>query len=141
MVNRPALAPKSDSQSAPIVMWAVFSNDTDIGFLKILKHGYRHCFIIMQQDARWVIIDPRADKTDIQILPHPPHFNFPRYLTEQGKTVVKISNTFKTPRKIASILPISCVETLKRVIGLHQWWVLTPHQLYRALLKIQKKGS
>jgi hypothetical protein len=139
MVETNMLSPEVNDE-VPQVMWVVFSDETDLWFLKILKSGFRHCFIIMQQDNRWVLIDPRSDKTEIQILPHPHHFNFPRFWIEQGKTVVKIPQV-QTPRKIASILPISCVEIIKRFIGLHRWWIVTPHQLYRALVKIQKKGS
>lgn len=139
MVETVMLSPEANDQ-VPQVMWVVFSDETDLWFLKILKTGFRHCFIIMQQDNRWVLIDPRADKTDIQILPHPYHFNFPRFFMEQGKTVVKVP-LIQTPRKLASVLPISCVEIIKRFVDLHRWFVMTPHQLYRSLLKIQKKGS
>ncbi len=139
MVEKRELSPQNNMDVTQ-TMWAVFSNDTDLKFLKILRHGFRHCFVIMQQDNRWVLIDPRSDKTDIQILPHPHHFNFPRFFIEQGHTVVKIPS-LQTPRKIASVLPISCVEMIKRIIGLHQWWVVTPHQLYRSILKLShQKG-
>ena len=137
MVDRPLLSPETDMESA---QWIVFSNDTDIACLKILKRGFRHCFMVMQQDSRWVLIDPRSNKTDIQILPHPPHFNFPRYFTEQGKTVLKVPNII-APQKIMTPFPVSCVEGIKRLIGLHHFWVITPHQLYKKIIKMQKKGS
>jgi len=140
MVNRPALFPESELD-LPTSSWIIFSNDTDIRMLKIFKRGFRHCFMMMQQGDRWVLIDPRSNKTDVQILPHPKSFNFPRYYMEQGKTVVKIPD-ITVPNKIMSPFPVSCVETLKRMIGLHSWWVMTPYQLYKKLLKLQnKKGS
>lgn len=140
MVNTRLLSPIIDNDdSCSKTIWVVFSNDTDIGFLKFLRRGFRHCFIIMKQDDKWILIDPRADKTDIQILPHPSHFNFPRYFTTQGKIVCKILN-IKTPKKIAPIIPMSCVETVKRIIGIHRWFVFTPYQLYRSINKIKKKG-
>lgn len=138
VVETSMLSPQGNDQT-PQMMWVIFSDETDLWFLKPLRDGFRHCFILMQQDNRWVLIDPRSDKTEIEILPHPHHFNFPRFFMEQGKTVVKVP-TIHTPRKIASILPVSCVEIIKRFVGLHQWWVVTPYQLYRSLLKIQKKG-
>lgn len=139
MVNRPALSPESEldlSSSA----WIIFSNDTDIRMLKLCRRGFRHCFMMMQQDDRWILIDPRSNKTDVQILPHPKSFNFPRYYSEQGKIVVKIPEII-APNKIMSPFPVSCVETLKRMIGLHTWWVMTPYQLYKHLQKIKMKGS
>lgn len=140
MVNRPALSPENHFE-LPHSAWIIFSNDTDIRMLRFLRHGFRHCFMMMQQDGRWILIDPRSNKVDIHLLPHPKSFNFPRFYMEQGKTVVKIPS-IHTPKKIMSPFPVSCVETLKRLIGLHAWWVMTPHQLYKKLLKIQnKKGS
>tara|TARA_B100001750_G_C15418349_1_gene551567 strand:+ start:550 stop:966 length:417 start_codon:yes stop_codon:yes gene_type:complete len=138
MVERPLLSPQNVSES-PLTIWVVFSDDTDIRMLKILRKGFRHCFIMMQQDQRWILIDPRADKTDIRVLPHPVHFNFPRYFTQQGKIVVK-APTFITPRKIAPLSPFSCVETVKRVLGVHKRFLITPYRLYRYLLKSQSKG-
>lgn len=140
MVNRPNLSPESELD-LPTSTWIVFSNDTDIGMLRFFKRGFRHCFMMMQQGDRWVLVDPRSNKTDVHLLQHPKSFNFPRYYTEQGKTVVKIPD-INVPNKIMSPFPVSCVETLKRMIGLHAWWVMTPYQLYKKLLKLQnKKGS
>lgn len=133
---KPTLIPQDKSATAQAV-WVVFSDKTDIRFLKILRGGFRHCFVIMQQNGQWMIIDPRADKTDITLLPHPAHFNLPRYFITDGCTVIKCP-PIATPKKIAPIFPMSCVETVKRVIGLHRRWVVTPFQLYRALNQIQK---
>jgi len=137
MVERPKLLPNNDIDM-PAATWVIFSDDTDIHMLKIFRRGFRHCFLIMQQHDRWILIDPRSNKTDVVLLPHPISFNFPRYYTEQGKTVLKVQG-IKTPHKIMSPLPVSCVEGIKRLIGLHQWWVITPYQLYKSLLKIQNK--
>lgn len=139
MVDLPQLSPQTDIET-PAAMWIVFSNDTDIKILKLLRRGFRHCFVMMIQDNRWVLIDPRSNKTDITIMPHPHHFNFPRYFSGQGKTVVKLP-PITTPHKILSPFPVSCVEQIKRIIGLHKWWVITPYQLYRVINKIQTKGQ
>ena len=140
MVSRPQLSPEIDLEKGSTA-WIVFSNDTDIRMLHLFRRGFRHCFMMMQQNDRWILVDPRSNKTDVYLLPHPKSFNFPRYYTEQGKTVIKIP-VIHTPSKILSPFPVSCVETLKRMIGLHAWWVMTPYQLYKYLLKLQnKKGS
>ena len=133
MVETPTLSPLTDKES-PDAVWVIFSDETDIRLLKLLRRGFRHCFIMMQQDERWILIDPRSDKTDIALLPHPAHFNFPRYFTQQGKTVVKVPLR-SVPKKIAPLFPLSCVETVKRVLGIHRRFVLTPYQLYRFLKK------
>jgi len=132
---KPLLNPETANENQ--VMWVVFSNDTDIGFLKLLRIGFRHCFVIIKQNDSWMIVDPRANQTDITILPHPPHFNLPRFFMGEGKTVCKITGII-TPHKIAPLFPMSCVETVKRVIGLHKRFIVTPYGLYRYLTKIKK---
>lgn len=119
-------------------LWGVFSDETDLRILKPLKRGFRHCFILMHQDARWLLVDPRSNKTDVMLLPHPAHFNMPRYFLDKGMTVLK-TTPYPEKRKIAPLLPISCVETVKRLIGLHHWLILTPYHLYRHLLEKQQK--
>ena len=138
MVNRPTLSPAEDTETESVT-WIVFSNDTDVRLLRLLKKGYRHCFAIMQQRGQWVLIDPRLNKLDITILLHPPHFNLPLHFSNQGKTVVKVRG-MRVPNKIAALWPCSCVETIKRLIGLHRWWAVTPYTLYRALKISNKKG-
>lgn len=119
--------------------WVVFTGKTDLRFLRILRDGFRHCFVIVKAQDTWFVIDPRADKTDFAVLPYPAHFNLPRYFVGQGQTVVKVP-TIKTPPRIAPLVPWSCVETVKRLIGLHRRWILTPYQLYRCLTALAQKG-
>jgi hypothetical protein len=132
---KPSLTPDFANENQ--AMWIVFSDDTDISFLRILKKGFRHCFVIIKQADQWILIDPRANKTDIFVLPHPPGFNLPRYFLNEGKTVCKITGIV-TPHKIAPLFPMSCVETVKRVIGLHKRFIFTPFGLYRHLQNIKK---
>lgn len=133
MVDTPLLSPEMDIESSSSI-WVIFSDETDIRMLKWLRRGFRHCFLVMIQDERWILIDPRSNKTDISLLPHPSHFNFPRYFMQQGKTVIKV-NAVETPYKIAPLIPFSCVETIKRILGIHKRFVLTPYQLYQFLQK------
>lgn len=135
MVERPTLSPESDLD-LPSAFWVVFSGDTDIRMLRLLRKGFRHCFIMMLQGGRWIMIDPRSNRMDVALLPHPAKFNFPRYFTQQGKTVVKIA-AVQTPDKMAPLFPLSCVETVKRILGIHARFVLTPYQLYKHITKGQ----
>jgi hypothetical protein len=139
MVSKPQLSPETDLEIDQTA-WIIFSNDTDIRMLRLLKRGFRHCFIIMLQDQRWILIDPRSNKTDVNILPHPANFNFPRYFVSQGKTVMKLPPVV-TPKRIMMPFCFSCVETVKRMIGLHRYFILTPYQLYRYLNKLSSFGS
>lgn len=131
----PSLQPQSPDANKTV--WVVFSDETDIRLLKILKHGFRHCFMIMRDGDVWVLVDPRANKTDIEILRYPAHFNVPRFFQNNGKTVTKVTVN-EPPRAIAPLMPFSCVETIKRCLGIHRRFIVTPYQLYRHLITSTK---
>lgn len=125
----------SDEES----LWVVFSDETDLKRLKLLKRGFRHCFAVMKQNGQWILVDPRSNKTDIVLLPHPAHFNLPRYFADKNMRVLRVM-PLPDRRRVAPCLPASCVETVKRLVGVHSWRVLTPYQLYK-YLNTSQKGS
>lgn len=93
----PELNPeKINTQSA----WVVFSGETDIKWLKILKSGYRHCFVLINDGQRWMSIDPLSPYTDIQIYHHiESSFSLPEWLQIRGYRVVQtdIQKNHQTP--------------------------------------------
>jgi hypothetical protein len=45
----------------------------------------------------------------------------------------------QTPQaRMAPVLPFTCVEAVKRILGIHAWAVVTPWQLYRHLIQDRK---
>lgn len=112
--------------------WVIFSGQTEIPYLKVLKTGFRHCFIILKSGDHWITLDPLAHKTEIELHYLPDNFNLPDWLKKRGHTVVE------TRLKAAAmkVLPLSlftCVEAVKRVLGVQSWKVMTPWQLYKHL--------
>ena len=65
--------------------------------------------------------------------PVPATFDLAGFYREQGFTVVET----RRRRRIrpAPLLPATCVETAKRVLGIASWRVLTPRQLHNFLLR------
>ena len=109
-----------------------FSGETDIPYLKILKPGFRHCFIILRTPDRWISIDPLAHMTRIDLHDIPQGHNVPALLKEHGLTVVE------TYLRDAALVPsppmfCTCVEVVKRILGIQRWDIWTPWQLYRHL--------
>ena len=75
---------------------------------------------------------------DMQLHKHVPEdFNFPAWLENRGQLVIPapIDRTQKRP---APWRPFTCVEAIKRVLGIHARFIMTPWQLYRHLMKFQK---
>ena len=70
--------------------WVVFTGKTDLPWLKMLKKGYRHCFIVINDGQRWISLDPLAAYVDIKIHHHIAcEFDLPTWLSEQGYDVVE----------------------------------------------------
>lgn len=116
-------------------VWVVFSDETDLGFLKVLRRGFRHCFVVIRDQGCWLSCDPLAHVTELSVLNVPEDFDVLNWLRKQGMIVVKVSPQIRPKHKILPPMLFTCVEAVKRLIGLREWWVLTPWQLYRALEK------
>ena len=116
-------------------VWVVFTGHTDIAWLKILKPGFRHCFVLLNDGNNWISLDPLSAYTDIEIHHHiEAVFNLPQWLESQGYQVVQavIDKDHKTP---APVMIYSCVEFIKRVLGIHARTIITPWQLFNYLIK------
>ncbi len=115
--------------------WIIFTGETDLSWLKILKGGFRHCFIVMNDGERWMSLDPLAGYVDIQIHHHiESAFDLPEWLKGQGFSVVP-SLIKRDHQKAAPFMAFSCVEFIKRVLGIHSRFIITPFQLYKYFKK------
>ncbi len=113
--------------------WIVFSGETDLPWLKVLKKNYRHCFVLINDGINWITLDPLASYIDVQIHRHlAESFDLPTWLESRGAKVIaaKVNRVHKKP---APIMFFSCVEFIKRSLGIHSRFIITPWQLYRYL--------
>ena len=115
--------------------WVVFSAQADMAWLKILKPGFRHCAVLLHDGQRWITIDPLSNYTDISVHHVPSDFDLPRWMCSRGHIVVPAP--LKRTMRPAPWSVFSCVEAVKRILGIHKRSILTPWQLYRHLTKIQ----
>lgn len=80
-------------------------------------------------------IDPLAAYTDIQKYDHiNAQYDLPKWLKTQGYKTVKafLNHEHSKP---APAMFFTCVEAIKRILGLHHRSIITPYQLYRFLQK------
>lgn len=115
--------------------WVVFSGQADLRWLKILKPGFRHCYIVLKDRWQWVSIDPLSHYTQIEFHAQVRQdFDLPAWLRGQGMVVVE--TTIKPPpRKPSPWMVFTCVEAVKRFLGIQKRFILTPWQLYHHLTK------
>ncbi len=113
--------------------WVVFSGQADRPWLRILKPGFRHCFAVLHDGRQWLSFDPMLNHIDLKVHNHvPKDFDLPGWLAARGHRVMAapVDRSRKTPSPLALF---TCVEAIKRLLGLHRFFILTPWQLYRYL--------
>lgn len=116
----------------PRSYWVVFSGRADLWWLRLLRPGYRHCFALIRMRGQWLIFDPLASHTDIVLTELEEAFDLPRWYADHGFGVWQVS----APPAIARPMPwrlFTCVEAVKRLLGIRGSLILTPWQLLRAL--------
>lgn len=102
----------------------------------LTRPGYRHCLAIgwTEQYGVWVIYDPLFNGTFIQIADDDTVDRMLDGFERQGATMLKVISD-RTAQIIWTLPPLYCVDRLKSVIGIRAWWIKTPFQLYRHLVR------
>ncbi len=121
-------------------VWIVFSGQTDLPWLRILKRGFRHCFALIYENGKWISVDPMAHYMEVITHDVPSDFNMPTWLEQRGCTLL-LSPRVTPKMRPAPIMFFSCVEVCKRLAGIHDMRVITPWQLYDYLNKQQNKNA
>ena len=111
-----------------------FSGETHLSWLRCLRPGFRHCFAVVDIGGRWLLYDPASHQTRLQPVVAGGLAGVLRWLDASGVTVV-CRRTAEAPRRTAPIRPYTCVEAVKRLLGIHAPRVHTPWQLYVHLTK------
>lgn len=114
--------------------WVVFSGKADVPWLKLLRPGFRHCFVLLHDGRYWLSVDPMLNYMDVQLQKVPSDFDVADWLKQRGNIVVPAS-VCRDKKVPAPWSPFTCVEAVKRVLGIHARWVMTPRQLYKFLQK------
>jgi hypothetical protein len=131
--------PKADtdagaSRNKPALV--VFADNTELKFLRWLRRGFRHCFVAVHTAGGWVICDPLSHQTDLSIVDGFTSEELAAWYRSYGMRVIE-TRLRTAPFRPAPLRPYTCVEAVKRVLGLHARWVVTPWQLYRLLRQQQ----
>ncbi len=115
--------------------WVVFSPQADMPWLKILKPGFRHCAVLLNDGRNWITIDPLSNYMDVSVHQVPLDFDLPEWMCGRGHIVM--AAPLKRPPRPAPVAVYSCVSAVKHILGIHKRFIVTPWQLYRHLQKLQ----
>lgn len=96
-----------------------------------------HCFVLAESRDCWILLDPLAQSLEVSAFFRVSEEALAAHYRACGFRVIAV--VLADPAKrLAPPLPYTCVEVVKRLIGLHSWRILTPYQLLRHL---EKKSS
>ena len=112
----------------------VFTGSSDLKRLRWLRRGFRHCFVAVSTASGWVIYDPLSHQTDLGIVHGFSADELAGWYLNSGMRVIE-TRVRAAPCRPAPLRPYTCVEAVKRVLGLHAPWVVTPWQLYWLLCR------
>lgn len=110
----------------------VFRDRTELAWMRWLARGFRHCAVVVRVGGDWVLIDSLSHSICVGRFAAEPIGRLAERYRQAGMIVVE-TRVRQAPERLAPILPLTCVEAVKRVLGIHAWTILTPRQLYRYL--------
>ena len=114
------------------VALVVFVGEAGLKWLKLLRPGFRHCFVLVYRQGCWVIYDPLSHRTNLAVISGPTMEQLAGWYKENGLRVIQ-TTVRRAPLRSAPLRPFTCVEAVKRVLGIRAPWISTPWQLYRYL--------
>ncbi len=134
-VARPAHRRHLEAQRA----WIVFGGRADHPWQRLLRRGFRHCFAALEDARGWTVLDPLTGRLLAARLDVPPGFDLPGFYRRAGLLPVG-PFPLDEPARGAGLrgVPFSCVAVCRAALGPHAPFALTPHGLFRALLRGQE---
>lgn len=116
----------------------VFMGDVSIRWAKLLRPGFRHCFAVVGRRNQWVIFDPMSNFTNLGVISGPTIDDLADWYRQFGFTVAK-TVVRREQAPVAEWRLFTCVEAVKRLLGIRAPWVVTPWQLYRHIAHTNNK--
>lgn len=115
----------------------VYDDRIGIPWLRVLKRGFRHCFLVVRGPVGWILYNPMSHRTQFGLYSNMHPDDMAAFFRHRGYTVQR-TRTFASPRQTQPWRLFTCVEAVKRGLGLRCGWVLTPWQLYKYMKKYPK---
>lgn len=119
--------------------YIVFQGEAGLWWLRFLKPGFRHCYLLFRLPGKnsWLELNPCSNRVAVSLKEYAAGFDYLRYLSVTLRRRV-VSCAVETPLFSAPLMPFTCVEFAKRVIGCHDKRILTPFQLYKKINNCRK---
>lgn len=112
----------------PVEWWLVYS-DTDRAhwWNRWLRPQFRHVCAYRRDGRVWLAVLPNAEFVDVHVLRTDAE-PWPSDATVQRVVALRVEGIIRSRLFVG---PITCVEHMKALLGIRDWRVRTPYQLYR----------
>lgn len=114
---------------------AVFHDHGCHVFDPLLKRGFRHVFVALQNSDYWIRVDAMSGVPEVQVLAAADYDLTGFYLATEGFTVLELETGSVPP--LGPFVLANCVGCVKVLLGIRAPFAITPYQLYRRLRKIK----
>ena len=141
--NALRIAPRHALAEGEQRVWIGFGGRADRLWLRLLRPGFRHCFAMVEDARGWTVVEPLSGRMLVARPEVMAEFDLPGFYRRAG--LVILGPFLPGPPAcgwMPGIIPYSCVEVCRSVLGSGAPFALTPRGLFRALVKsteIRKK--
>ena len=119
----------------PAFAYVAFGGEPSHWWTHFLKKGFYHCFLILGNGREWCVIDPIIHFTDLIMVKT---LHIESFFKEKGYILVRTTPQVPTKGKFY-LRPVTCVETVRRFLGIKERNLWTAYQLFCFLM--QKKEN
>lgn len=108
---------------------------------RFCKEGFKHCFLIKEQVVHGIPILIRLETitklilNDVELLDIDTVIRLYKAATPEA-TVLAGETTGEQPDRFNQLIHLNCVSTVRKALGIDDWKVVSPHQLYKKLLTL-----
>ena len=125
----PSLVPRDGGVPNALI---VFEHRNARGPMRLLRSGFRHCFCVVGRGDSWIVCDPLKGSIVLKaVVGHPVEALAAHFACGGRRVLWGVAAPFPTER--LRVRPVTCVEIVKRLIGLDGPGIFTPYQLFRFL--------
>lgn len=107
----------------------VFGDSTGHWMRRLLKPGFRHCFVVVQTEGgNWLLLDGKDGVPHFSIIGGP-GFSPRAFYEDLGYTAVEVAQSRQAPPWPLAVA--NCVGFVKAVLAISSPLTQTPYALYR----------
>ena len=125
-----------DSVIKPKLAYVVFGGGRTHWWTRFLKKGFYHCFVILGDGYKWIIIDPVMDFTDVVLVQD---WCIVDFLKEKGYKFILTKPKHIYGKRKNALRLFTCVEVAKSLLGITEHFIFTPYQLFKYIRREKEK--